>query len=112
MSRKDELRTQRLNTVINNTSKRQEKRLVDSLEVLEKELSEKQTTKLCPICGNRQLILLTTHNMKVCTDHKEYVRIPWHLGENQKPLFSGAGGMLSSVRDSLWFQYSWGQSVL
>lgn len=48
---------------------------------------QKQTTKKCPKCGNTSLLLLTTLNIKVCTDHYSYVRIPWYLEEGQKPLF-------------------------
>lgn len=57
-------------------------------------MNEKQTTKLCPVCGNRNLVELRQYGTKVCVDHKPFVKIPWHLGENQKPLFSGSGGML------------------
>jgi len=47
-----------------------------------------ETTKKCPVCGNTNLILLTTSNMKVCVDHKEFVRIQWVLSDGQKPLLT------------------------
>lgn len=52
------------------------------------------TTKLCPVCGNHNLILLRQYGTKVCVDHKPYVKIPWFLEEGQKPLFNEAGGIL------------------
>lgn len=48
----------------------------------------KRTTKECPVCGNKNLVLFTTLNKKVCTNHKQYVNIGWYLDEGQKPLFS------------------------
>lgn len=44
------------------------------------------STKQCPKCGNKNLILLRTLNLKVCMEHKKAVRISWGLNENQKPL--------------------------
>ena len=46
----------------------------------------KVTTKSCPVCGNTQLALIGTSNLKVCIDHNPYVRIPWYLDEGQDPL--------------------------
>lgn len=46
-----------------------------------------KTTKKCPKCENTKLVHLTSMNLKVCTNHKEFVKIPWYLGENQKPIF-------------------------
>ena len=53
----------------------------------------KQTTKMCPVCGNKELVLLTTMQKKVCTNHNRYVTIEWYLDEGQKPLFEGTGGV-------------------
>lgn len=54
-----------------------------------------ETTKLCPVCGNTNLVELRQYGTKVCVDHNPYVRIPWYLSENQKPLFEQAGGILA-----------------
>ena len=51
----------------------------------------KQSTKSCPVCGNTNLVLFTTMNKKVCTNHSEYVMIPWYLEKGQKPLFDESG---------------------
>lgn len=42
-----------------------------------------ETTKKCK-CGNTHLVLLRTHNLKVCTNCNKL--IPWYLGEGQAPL--------------------------
>ena len=44
---------------------------------------EKQTTKKCPKCGNEDLVLISTHNIKVCVLHVEHVLIPWYKEEGQ-----------------------------
>lgn len=56
-----------------------------------------KTTKLCPVCGNTNLVTIRQYATKVCVDHNPYVRIPWYLSENQKPLFEQAGGILMWV---------------
>lgn len=48
----------------------------------------KRTTKQCPVCGNEDLILTRTDNLKICVDHRVFVRIPWYLDEGQKPLLT------------------------
>lgn len=50
-------------------------------------MSDKQTTKYCPVCGNTDLALFRSMNEKVCTNHHNYVIIPWYLDEGQTPLF-------------------------
>lgn len=50
-------------------------------------MTEKQTTKICPECGNTNLVELREYDEKVCIDHNPYVRIPWYLEEGQQPLF-------------------------
>lgn len=48
-------------------------------------MSEKrETTKVCPHCGNTYLILLRTLNIKHCPDCNN--EIPWYLEPTQKPL--------------------------
>lgn len=42
------------------------------------------TTKQCPKCSSKYLILLSSHNLKICSECNTY--IPWFLEENQKPL--------------------------
>ena len=49
-------------------------------------MSEKETTKECPNCGNTHLILLTSLQLKLCTDCR--TEIPWYLDEGQKPLLT------------------------
>jgi endogenous inhibitor of DNA gyrase (YacG/DUF329 family) len=46
---------------------------------------ERQTTKICPKCGNDKLVLLTSLQLKICPDCN--TQIPWYLDEGQKPLF-------------------------
>lgn len=50
------------------------------------ESSKEQTSKECPVCGNTNIVKLSKYDMKVCTDHKEFVMIPWTLDKGQKPL--------------------------
>lgn len=50
-------------------------------------MTDKQTTKKCPVCGNTNLGLLGRYNMKICVDHNPYVRIPWYVEEGQTALF-------------------------
>lgn len=45
------------------------------------------TTKVCPMCGNKNLVLLHSQNKKVCTNHKEFVIIQWNLDKHQKPVY-------------------------
>jgi len=45
---------------------------------------QKQTTKVCPDCGNTYLVLLRTMNLKYCTDCNK--PIPWYLDPGQKKL--------------------------
>jgi len=44
----------------------------------------KQTTKICPKCGNTHLVHIATQNIKICTDCQ--LEIPWYLEPGQKPL--------------------------
>lgn len=44
-----------------------------------------KTTKYCPKCKNANLLLLSSHNKKICTDCR--IEIPWFLTEGQKPLY-------------------------
>ena len=48
------------------------------------ESSGRQTTKACPKCGNVNLILLRSLNVKHCSDCN--LEIPWYLEPGQKPL--------------------------
>ena len=50
------------------------------------EMSEKETTKICPNCGNKHLILLYSMKLKLCTDCR--TEIAWYLEEGQKPLLT------------------------
>ena len=54
---------------------------------MEKNHTPKKTTKKCPKCGNTKLLLLTSQNLKICTDHKKAIHIPWFLEEGQKPIY-------------------------
>ena len=49
-------------------------------------MSEKETTKICPNCGNKHLILLYSMKLKLCTDCR--TEIAWYLDEGQKPLLT------------------------
>ena len=42
------------------------------------------TTKVCPLCGSRALMLLKTYNKKICGDCG--LEFNWPLDEGQKPL--------------------------
>lgn len=55
---------------------------------MENDRKLKPTTKKCPVCGNIKLILLRSHNKKICTDHEEPIEIPWYLDKGQKALFN------------------------
>ncbi len=48
------------------------------------ESRRKKSTKQCT-CGNTNLLLLNTLNLKCCTDC--YISIPWYIEPNQKPLY-------------------------
>jgi uncharacterized protein (DUF983 family) len=43
------------------------------------------TTKQCPVCGNRDLVRLSTHNIKICPDCR--IDIPWHREEGEPPFY-------------------------
>ena len=47
-----------------------------------------ETTKKCPVCGNTNLILLSSQDSKVCTDHDKHVKISWKLDDGQKSVWS------------------------
>lgn len=55
------------------------------------------TTKKCPNCGNEQLLLLMTYNMKICTDCD--MKIDWYLDKGQKPLLQK--GVLNEFVDTI-----------
>lgn len=42
---------------------------------------DEPTTKECPECGNLNLVLISTQNLKVCTDCN--TEIPWTKDEGQ-----------------------------
>jgi hypothetical protein len=42
------------------------------------------TTKICPNCSNRDLVRLSTLNLKFCPDCHTW--IPWKLSEGQQPI--------------------------
>jgi len=46
--------------------------------------SEKETTRVCPNCGNEDLLEFRTLNLKTCTDCD--TDINWYLDKDQKPL--------------------------
>jgi len=48
--------------------------------------NEKQTTKKCPNCGNINLLLFSTLNLKSCVDC--YIDIPWYKDEGQCDLYN------------------------
>lgn len=48
------------------------------------ESRRKKSTKQCT-CGNRDLLLFSTLNLKSCTEC--YKDIPWFLEPDQKPLY-------------------------
>lgn len=52
-------------------------------------MTQKKTTKVCPVCGSSDLILLMTMSMKVCVNHRKFVKINWYLDDGQKPLLGG-----------------------
>ena len=45
----------------------------------------KQTTKVCPKCGSKELIKYYSTNLKQCSVC--HTTIPWVLDKGQKPLF-------------------------
>ncbi len=55
----------------------------------------KQTTKVCPHCGDPQLVSFTSTSEKWCSGCRLY--LPWHLDEGQKPLLISCivGGNMS-----------------
>jgi ribosomal protein L40E len=52
---------------------------------MEKETKKKVSTKECPKCASKHLVLLRSYNLKICA--KCNTRIPWYLDDGQKPLF-------------------------
>lgn len=54
-------------------------------------VSEKPTTKICPNCGNTQLVLIQTQQLKLCscTDPRtgEVTRIEWIKDEGQEDYY-------------------------
>jgi uncharacterized protein (DUF983 family) len=48
------------------------------------EQKEKETIKKCPNCGNENLLLIRTLNLKTCTDC--HTDIDWFLEQDQKGL--------------------------
>jgi predicted RNA-binding Zn-ribbon protein involved in translation (DUF1610 family) len=57
-----------------------EQLLTKSLLKTSSEITKKQTTKVCS-CGNTQLVLIQTHNLKWCPDCGNYIR--WIKEKNQ-----------------------------
>ena len=47
--------------------------------------NEKQSTKVCPNCGNTNLLCFTTLKLKTCSDCD--TDIPWYLEPNQQPMY-------------------------
>lgn len=48
-------------------------------------MKEKVTTKVCPSCGNTDLLLFSTLNLKSCTDcHRD---IDWYKEKDQPDLY-------------------------
>jgi hypothetical protein len=50
-----------------------------------KSTKDKVSTKKCPKCGNKDLLLFSTLRLKSCTDC--HIDIPWYLDDKQKPLY-------------------------
>lgn len=50
----------------------------------------KETTKVCPECGNDKLALFRDTNEKACINHVPVFYFPWYLDEGQKSLDEGA----------------------
>lgn len=48
---------------------------------------DKVTTKHCPKCGNTNLVLIGTYNLKHCTDCN--LDIPWYREEGQPSIYGG-----------------------
>lgn len=48
-------------------------------------MSDKQTTKECPECGNTNLAKIATHDIKYCSDCN--TEIPWYKEEGESPLY-------------------------
>ncbi len=46
---------------------------------------EKVSTKSCPVCGNTNLLLFNTLNLKSCPDC--FLDIPWYREANQPSLY-------------------------
>ena len=46
---------------------------------------EKTTTKVCPNCGNSNLLLFPTKQLKTCSDCD--TDITWYLEPNQQPMY-------------------------
>lgn len=63
----------------------------------------KITTKQCPHCGNRNLVLIRTQSVKICSDCN--TTIPWLLDPGQKPIPEGARPKprLSQVALNAWY---------
>jgi hypothetical protein len=48
----------------------------------------KETTKVCPDCGDDKLVLINTQNLKLCTNCFDVIeglptQIPWYKDANQ-----------------------------
>lgn len=46
------------------------------------------TSKVCPICGNTDLVHIGSQNIKLCPDHSEH-DIPWHVEDGEPAVFGG-----------------------
>lgn len=46
------------------------------------------STKKCPICGNKDLLRFTSLNEKICTDCE--IHLEWKLEKDQKSIFSNS----------------------
>ena len=49
-----------------------------------------RTTKECPLCGNRDLVMFPSMNLKSCTLHHPPVDIAWTRDEGQPALYGSS----------------------
>ena len=49
---------------------------------------DKRTTKLCPLCGNTDLVLFRGSNQKACDLHTPIHYFEWTLDEGQRSICS------------------------
>ncbi len=53
---------------------------------MEGSVEEKVTTRVCPCCGNSNLLTFPSLSLKTCSDCD--TDIPWYLELNQQPMYA------------------------